>query len=431
MEGGAMAPIRLVTLDPGHFHAALIHKEMYPEVSARTAVYGPLGPDLLAHLNRIAQFNARAERPTAWELDVHCSPRYLEEMLAARAGDAVVIAGRNRRKIDYISRSVEAGFHVLADKPWIIRRGDLECLRRVLDQAEAAGLIAYDIMTERYEITSILQRELVGDPDVFGEIVPGAAAEPGVRLASVHHIRKQVAGAPLLRPAWFFDISEQGEALADVGTHLADLVHWTLSPGREIDYRTEIAIRGGERWPTVLSLEQYSEVTGERQFAPFLAPWVDGDRLLYFGNNRLRYTLRGVHVTLEALWNFEAPPGAGDTHFAAYRGTRSRIEVRQGPQEAYRPELYVVPAAPGVEAALARRIETLARRWPGVALEPRPGEYRVVAPEIYRTGHEAHFAEVARQFFRYVQRREPPPPWEKSWMLAKYFVTTHGADAAS
>lgn len=426
-----MAPIRLVTLDPGHFHAALIHKEMYAEVAPRTAVYAPLGLDLVAHLDRLARFNTRAERPTAWEVDVHCSPRFLEEMLEDRAGDAVVIAGRNRRKIDYIARSLEAGFHVLADKPWIIRASDFERLGRALDQAEAAGLIAYDIMTERYEITSILQRELVADPDVFGEFVPGEAGEPAVRLASVHHIRKLVAGAPLIRPAWFFDITEQGEALADVGTHLVDLVHWTLSPGREIDWRTEIEILDGERWPTVLTLDEYREVTGEAQFAPFLEPWIESGRLLYFGNNQVRYRLRGVHVTLEALWNFEAPPGAGDTHFASYRGTRSRIEVRQGPEEGYRPELYVAPAAPGVEKALARRIASLAGRWPGVALEQRAGEYQVLAPDVYRTGHEAHFAEVARQFFRYVRGEEPLPQWEKSWMLAKYFVTTRGVEAAS
>jgi predicted dehydrogenase len=430
MKDGAMALIRLVTLDPGHFHAALIHKEMYPEVAPRTAVYAPLGADLVAHLGRLAQFNTRSERPTAWEVDVHASPRFLEEMLEDRAGDAVVIAGRNRRKIDYIARSIEAGYHVLADKPWIIRASDLERLGRVLEQAEAAGLVAYDIMTERYEVTSILQRELVGDPDVFGEIVPGEPAAPAVRLASVHHIRKMVAGAPLIRPAWFFDITEQGEALADVGTHLADLAHWTLSPDREIDYRSEIEILAVERWPTVLSLDEYRTVTGEAEFAPFLAPWIEGGRLHFYGNNRVRYRLRGVHITLEALWNFEAPPGAGDTHFACYRGTRSRIEVRQGPEESYRPELYVVPQAPGLERAVARKIASLASRWPGVALEQRRGEYRIVAPDVYRTGHEAHFAEVARQFFRYLRREEPVPPWEKSWMLAKYFVTARSADPA-
>jgi hypothetical protein len=30
-----MADVRLMTLDPGHFHAALIQKEMYPGVAPR------------------------------------------------------------------------------------------------------------------------------------------------------------------------------------------------------------------------------------------------------------------------------------------------------------------------------------------------------------------------------------------------------------
>ncbi len=65
------ADVRLMTLDPGHFHAALIQKEMYPGVDPRVHVYAPLGPDLFEHLKRIASFNGRGGTPTAWELDVH------------------------------------------------------------------------------------------------------------------------------------------------------------------------------------------------------------------------------------------------------------------------------------------------------------------------------------------------------------------------
>ena len=36
-----------MTLDPGHFHAALIQKEMYPGVAPRVDVYAPLGWDLV------------------------------------------------------------------------------------------------------------------------------------------------------------------------------------------------------------------------------------------------------------------------------------------------------------------------------------------------------------------------------------------------
>ena len=87
---------RLITLDPGHFHAALIQKEMYPGVSPRVAVYAPLGPDLTEHLNRIARFNARAQNPTAWKLDIHTGPDFLEQLIAERPGNIVVLSGRNR-----------------------------------------------------------------------------------------------------------------------------------------------------------------------------------------------------------------------------------------------------------------------------------------------------------------------------------------------
>jgi hypothetical protein len=58
-----MDEVRLITLDPGHFHAALVQKEMYPGVAKQAQVYAPLGPDLIAHLQRIAGFNARRDNP--------------------------------------------------------------------------------------------------------------------------------------------------------------------------------------------------------------------------------------------------------------------------------------------------------------------------------------------------------------------------------
>ena len=90
-------------------------------------------------------------------------------------------------------------------------------------------------MTERFEASNALQRALVMDAAVFGEIVPGTPAEPGVYIESVHHLMKVVSGAPNIRPTWFFDVTQQGEGLNDIGTHLVDLVQWTLSPDRAVD----------------------------------------------------------------------------------------------------------------------------------------------------------------------------------------------------
>ena len=53
--------VYLITLDPGHFHAALVQKFMLPNVSADVRVFAPAGEDVDQHLKRIAGFNARAD----------------------------------------------------------------------------------------------------------------------------------------------------------------------------------------------------------------------------------------------------------------------------------------------------------------------------------------------------------------------------------
>src|SRR5271157_891994 len=414
-----MCEFRLMTLDPGHFHAALIQKEMYSGVSKRVAVYAPLGPDLMEHLSRVARFNLRQENPTRWELDIHAAPDFLKRMIEERPGNIVVLSGRNRGKIGLIRASLDAGFHVLADKPWIIRAADLAALEEALATSRRRGLVAYDIMTERYEITTILQRELVNDAETFGEIVPGTEPEPAVYMESVHHLLKLVAGVPGLRPAWFFDIEEEGEALADVGTHLVDIAQWTLFPERAIDYRKDILMLAASRWPTAITAAQFRQVTGG-----------PGEGLDYYCNTGVAYALRGIHIKLDVLWRWEAPAGTGDKHLAVYRGSKSRVEIRQGNEENYRPELYVFAGDAGAGAALERKIGALASQYPGIGVEGQGERVRVTIPDRYRVGHEAHFAQVTKQFFEYLRHPETFPAWENPNMLAKYYVTTKGVELA-
>jgi predicted dehydrogenase len=424
--------VRLITLDPGHFHAALIQRTMYPGVSDTVHVYAPLGSDLAAHLLRVAQFNERKDDPTRWRLEVHAGPDFLERMLKERPGNVVVLSGRNRGKIDRILDCLKAGLNVLADKPWIIAAADLPKLQEALDTAEAGGLVAYDVMTERYEIATMLQKELIADQAILGEVLPGTKGMPGVSMESVHHLMKTVAGAANLRPAWFFDTGQQGEALADVGTHLADLAAWMLFPEQPIDYQHDIRLLSAMRWPTVLTKAEFQRLTGEREFPKALAPEVQNDQFAYFANGRVSYTLRGVHVRLTTRWEYEAPPGAGDTHSAVVRGSRARIEVRQGPEERYRTELYVVPARPEqhgeVRAAVEKRVAALSSRFQGLAVQDGRSGMRVTIPDALRTSHEAHFGEVTTRFLGYLKDPKSVPPWERANMLAKYYVTTNAVE---
>jgi hypothetical protein len=102
-------------------------------------------------------------------------------------------------------------------------------------------------MTKRYEATSILQRELVNTPDVFGVILPGNGENRAVFMENVHRLMKSVAGVPSLRPTWFFDNDEQGEALSDVGTHLVDLALSTAFPDQGVDNRNQIQVIDAKR----------------------------------------------------------------------------------------------------------------------------------------------------------------------------------------
>ena len=419
-----MPDTRLIIIDPGHFHAALVQKEMYANLSAEAHVYAPLGPELIDYLGRIARFNSRADQPTRWRLAVHAAPDFQAQLALEPPGGVAVIAGRNRPKLERIAAAVDAGLHVIADKPAIIRREDLPQLTAVLERAEARRLVVCDLMTGRQDVITRLLRVLRDDAEVFGEPLPGSAAEPGVRLSNVHQLLKHVAGMPNPRPPWYFDITEQGEALADTGTHLVDRVHQTLFPEEALDYRRDIRLHAASRWPTMISAAQFRQVTGEATWPDDLAPWLRDDALEYFCNGRLHYEVRGIHADLEARWQWQTEAG-DDTHAASYRGSRARLELRQGTAENYRPQLYVVPEA-DVAAALERRIAAAQQAFPGIALDRRDGEWRVVVPDALRLGHDAHFIGFTRRFLDYVENPRTLPSREKPNLLAKYFVTTEG-----
>jgi hypothetical protein len=134
-------------------------------------------------------------------------------MIAEKKGNVVVISGNNQRKTDYILNSLKNGFHVFADKPMAIDSKGFEQLKEAFEIAAKNNLLLYDIMTERFEFTTVLQRELSMIPGIFGELEKGTADNPAITKESVHNFYKYVSGNILTRPAWFLDVSQQGRGL--------------------------------------------------------------------------------------------------------------------------------------------------------------------------------------------------------------------------
>lgn len=424
---GLTGEVRLITLDPGHFHAALVQKTMLPGISPVVHVYAPEGPELRDHLARIDGFNRRAADPTRWEEQITTGPDFLERLAREKAGNVVVIAGNNARKAAYIEAAVGAGLNVLADKPMAVTPEDYGRLKAAFATARKNGVLLYDIMTERSEIATILQREIVAVPDVIGALDKGTADDPAVVMASVHYFYKVVSGSPLVRPPWFYDTAQQGEGIVDVTTHLVDLVQWECFPGEAIDGPADIALTGARRWTTAVTRDQFRRSTGLADFPDYLRRSVVDGVLRVSSNGEIDYALRGLHVRVSVAWNFETPEGSGDTHFSVIRGSRASAVIRQEKEQGYKPELYVEPAR-GVPladlgAALNRAWPFLIRKFPGLTLAEEPGRWRIVIPDAYRIGHEAHFAEVTARFLQYLKEGRLPA-WEEPGMLAKYYLTT-------
>jgi len=419
-------PHTLIFLEPGHFHAALLLRERHPDVRDEIFVYAPEGPELADFLALVESFNRRPDRPTSWRPAVHASSDPLDRLLAERPGDAVVLAGRNDRKISVMRRLHDAGLPVLADKPWLAGPDGLDDVRHVL----SGPPLAMEIMTGRHEITATLLERLVRETDVFGRFRDGEQGEAAISLASVHHLAKVVNGAPLRRPPWYFDVRVQGDGLADIPTHLVDRAQRLVAAAGAGD-PAAIELVSARRWPTQVPRELFGRITGASEFPPELGKVVDGDSLAYLANGELRARIGGVAVELTTHWDLVEPSGGGDAHAIVLRGTRAHVRIEQSAATGFQRRLVVEPKAdpPAVAAALDRAVASWQPDLPGLAVAPAAGGLELRIPETVRAGHESHFALVLREFLAHVKRGHWPAELTRH-TLAKYTLLTQAGARA-
>lgn len=422
--------VQLITVDPGHFHAALVQKSMYDQVDSTVWVYAPEGADLQLHMQRIEAYNNRADLPTKWNQQIYTGDNFFERMLQDRNGNVVVLSGNNSKKTKYILQSVLNGLHVFADKPMVIDSKGFQDLERAFEIAQENDLLLYDIMTERSEMSTILQRECSMIPALFGELEKGSPDNPAITKESVHHFFKYVSGNVLTRPAWFMDVTQQGEGLVDVMTHLVDLVQWECFPEQAIDYRKDINIHSAKRWPTQMNRTEFSAITQLPNFPASLHSQLNKDSLLQiYCNGEINYSLKGVHARTRVLWKYQAGEGTGDTHYSIMRGTKADLVIQQGAEDGYQPTLYILPHGKATETSMQAAFAGIQQKYPGTTLIKAKKGWKVSIPETLKEGHEAHFARVMERFLMYLKQRNIPA-WEIPNMLAKYYTTTTALEMA-
>ncbi|HEV8227987.1 MAG TPA: putative oxidoreductase C-terminal domain-containing protein [Methylomirabilota bacterium] len=415
-------------LEPGHFHAALTLGARHARVSDEIFVYARPGAELDDFLALVEAFNRRPEQPTAWRPILRTGDRPLDELIAERPGELVILAGRNDRKMTAMRRLHDAGFHQLADKPWMAEASGLDDLRHIM----AGGPLAVEMMTGRHDITSILTGKLVRERGVFGDFDVDSG-KPSIEISGVHHLEKMVNGRPLRRPAWYFDVRVQGNGLADIPTHMVDQVQRLAAAASrsESGPPPPLELLAARTWPTLVPRGLFARVTGQSVFPPELSDMMKGDELAYRANAELAFRLGAVTAALDTRWDLSTPPGGGDTHRSVIRGTRAEILVEQHEGTGFRRRLSVVPLGDGdgVRAALANAVAAWQTAHPGLDVLAAGATCEIRVPRSLEVGHEAHFPLMLADFLALVEGGRMPSDLASA-TLAKYTLLAQAAVAA-
>jgi hypothetical protein len=205
---------------------------------------------------------------------------------------------------------------------------------------------------------------------------------------------------------------------------MVDLVQWVCFPDTELNYKKDINMLSAKRWPTSITLPQFKKSTGKDSYPAYLNKYTKDSKLKVYANGEMNYAIKGIHAKISVKWNFEAPEGAGDTHFSLIRGTKANLIIRQGKDQQYKPILYLERIKSSAdELVWKEKFKIIEKKYPGLTFKNAPNGWEIVIPEIYKINHEAHFAEVMKKYLQYLKVGKLPN-WEEAFMLTKYYTTT-------
>ena len=265
-------------------------------------------------LFKAAQQHARVEVVAAVDEDAEAARaagaahgRY-DEVLARGDVDAIAVGDYFGRRGAITIRALEAGKHVIADKPICTRADEVE---RIAVLASTSGRRVGCLLDLRDHGPYLAMRRLIRD-GAIGEI----------------HTVTFTAQHPLMlgkRPAWYFEPGKHGGTINDIAIHAIDLIPWLT--GRTITQATA-ARAWNARLPqfphfqdaaqVMLGLDNGGGVLGDLSY---LAP----DGVGYAVEQYWRVTCHGDGGVIETNYNAKAVTLAVGT------------EVKTVPAEANRP----------------------------------------------------------------------------------------------
>ncbi len=416
---GKDGEVKIIQLDPTHSHAAAAQNEQIDQIDTNVYVYAPDRKELEAYFGQIKSFNSRESCPTRWNEVVYIGKDFLEKMVQEKRGNVVVLAGNNRIKIDYIEHAVQAGMNVFSDKPMVIDKAGFERLKKAYARAEQKGILMFDMMTERYSLLHNVQKSLMMDSLFFGKIQTGTPDHPAIFESSVHHFYRGGKGN---RPSWFFDVSQQGEGIVDVTTHLIDLTFWKTFPDETIDYMKDVKVLSARHWPVIITSHEFSTATSLTEIPASLKPFMKDTILEVFANGSINYQVKGINIGVSVEWRAATPKDGNDLRYALAEGTKATLIIKQ--EYGHKRPLLYVQKGPDLsenefQSNLVQAVARLQKIYPEISLSKESESTEIVIPSDLELSHDPTF----KVFLGYLVKRDMPE-WEVPNTLAKYYITT-------
>ncbi len=182
---------------------------------ARIALAGADHNHLYEIIDRLVKAGAEAVAHTAegsfvehyagWRAD--SQERTYDDILADDTIDIIVTAAIPNRRAEIALAAIEAGKHVISDKPGLTTMDQLDAVRAAV--ADRPGRPWTVLFTERFENRAINEAVRLARAGAVGRVVHVIGAGPHTMWAK-------------RRPDWFWDPDATGGILVDIGSHQVD-----------------------------------------------------------------------------------------------------------------------------------------------------------------------------------------------------------------
>ena len=184
-------------------------------MTGRIALVGADHNHLYEIIDRLVKAGAEAVAHTAdgsfvehyagWQAG--SQERSFDDILADDTIDLVVTAAIPNRRASIALAAIEAGKHVISDKPGLTTMDQLDAIRAAV--ADRPGRPWTVLFTERFENRAINEAVRLARAGAVGTIVHVIGAGPHTMWAK-------------RRPDWFWDPEATGGILVDIGSHQVD-----------------------------------------------------------------------------------------------------------------------------------------------------------------------------------------------------------------